>query len=226
MEKHNLIWHEGEQGTEDWHELRRGHITASNSDLLMVNEVRGKKVVESAKSGTLGDGLKTYLHEKVKELLLTDIEETYISDSMQWGIDNEYLARKEYEKRNLVEVQEYCFIEVEEELVGISPDGIIKDHPFIKNRGLEIKNFKTINHLEIIRTNEVPKKAFFQCQFSMMVTGFEEWDFVSFDRRLPENLQYFQATIERDEKIIEIMRKKVIECNRLILEEFDFFENV
>lgn len=80
----------------------------------------------------------------------------------------------------------------------ISPDGLIPD----LNKGLEIKCPKMSTHIRYILEGGVPKEYIIQVQFSMWVTGYKEWDFVSY---CPEyhKQTFFLFTVKRDEKLMK-----------------------
>jgi hypothetical protein len=83
-----------EQGTQEWHQLRLGKVTASR-----ISDVLAK--VKSGESASR----RNYKMELVVERLTGLKTESYTSPAMQWGIDNEGLARSEYEVRNNVFVE-------------------------------------------------------------------------------------------------------------------------
>lgn len=213
--------HYCEQGTYEWKILKLGYISASNADKIMVNELLGGRVKKTAKSGKFGVDYQNYLTEKITELMTEDHNfDTYVSPEMQWGIDNEPIARAEYSARNMVVVDEVGFISCDEHYIGISPDGLIRGF----ERGLEIKNFGNTKHMQIVLTGQEPAKVYAQCQQSMMVTGYPEWDFVSYNRRMKPEVRYFQKTIKRDEEYIDILQKKATLGSNHIKEVLESFK--
>lgn len=194
-----------EQGTEQWHIAKLGHISASTAELLLV---------EGKNEYKIGSGLQTLIKEKVAELLTVDHGsfDGFITKSAQRGIEEEPIAREEYQRRNLTIVEEVGFIKSEEHYVGFSPDGYIRS----AEKGVEIKNYDTKNHLEIVMSGKVPKKVNAQCQFSMAISGFKSWDAVFYDRRVIPELSYRQFTIERDEEMIKAMLTKSIIASNMI----------
>jgi hypothetical protein len=84
-----------EQGTQEWHQLRLGKVTASR-----ISDVLAK--VKSGESASR----RNYRMELVVERLTGLKTESYTSPAMQHGIDNEGLARSEYEVRNNVFVDQ------------------------------------------------------------------------------------------------------------------------
>ena len=88
--------------------------------------------------------------------------------------------------------------------VGASPDGLIGS-----DGGLEIKCPNSETHLRTIYDQSIPSKYIPQVQMGMWVTGRAWWDFVSYDPRLPPELQLFVTRIKRDEEYIRNMEKEV-----------------
>jgi len=131
---------------------------------------------------------------------------------MQWGTETEPLARIEYENRNLVSVEQVDFIENKFiKMSGASPDGIVGDGL------LEIKCLNSTTHFEYLLAGEVPLKYQPQMAWQMACTGAQWCDFVSYDPRVPEGLQYFEIRYYRDDAYIEMLEGEVIK----FLEEVD-----
>ena len=77
------IYPEGE-----WMKKRAGSFTSSQIGKLFT-EPRSK---EDKASGKLSETAKTYIMDKVSELLTGTIRNTYTTPEMQWGLDNESKA--------------------------------------------------------------------------------------------------------------------------------------
>ena len=198
-----------EQGTYDWHIEKMGIQSASKGELY---NVAGKS------ANGIGAGLISYAEELAHKMAVLEPEfDGFKKKSAQWGIDTEPYARKQFSQRNMCKVEEYGFISSKEYRYGFSPDGIIKG----TNEGVEIKCYDTKNHIPIVLGKEVPKGVVAQCQFSMMVSGFDVWNAVFYDPRLVKHLQYAQFRIERDEKMIDTMRSKAIICSKMIDDELE-----
>lgn len=207
-----------EQGSDEWSQLKLGKLSASKGELLLVagdeiitdDKGKSKKV---RRPENIGSGLQTLITEKYTEMLtLEPIFDGFSNKDAQWGIDTEPLARREFERRNMMSVVELGFVEVDEHYIGYSPDFEI---PGIKEGG-EIKCYASKNHIEIVRTGIIPKKVIAQCQFSMMINDFNAWNVVFYDPRLIEPLQYKQFKLERNEDMIDLMRAKSIKCSDII----------
>jgi hypothetical protein len=64
--------------------------------------------------------------------------------------------------------------------LGASPDGLVGD-----DGGLEIKCPRAKTHIQTILSGEVPAHNMAQVQATLLVTGRDWWDFVSFCAGLP-----------------------------------------
>ena len=184
-----------EQGTPEWHQLRLGKVTASR-----VSDVMDKiKTGESASR-------KNYRAELVVQRLTGLPSESFTNAAMEWGTATEPMARIAYEIAKEVLVEQVGFIEHPTiAMFGCSPDGLAHDGM------IEIKCPNSATHIEYLTDNKAPAKYINQMQCQMAVTGRKWCDFVSFDPRLPEDLQLFVVRVERDQKYIDSMEVEVVE---------------
>lgn len=184
-----------EQGSDEWHQLRLGKVTASR-----VSDVMAKiKTGESASR-------KNYRAELVVQRLTGLPSESFTNAAMEWGTATEPMARIAYEIAKEVLVEQVGFIEHPTiAMFGCSPDGLAHDGM------IEIKCPNSATHIEYLTDNKAPAKYINQMQCQMAVTGRKWCDFVSFDPRLPEDLQLFVVRVERDQKYIDSMEVEVVE---------------
>jgi len=195
-----------EQGTQEWHQLRLGKVTASR-----ISDVLAK--VKSGESASR----RNYRMELVVERLTGLKTESYTSPAMQHGIDNEGIARSTYEIQNNVLVDQVAFINhYNIKNAGCSPDGLVGDLGMV-----EIKCMTTANHVEAILNNTPPSQYIAQCQFQMACAGKMWNDLTLFDPRLPDILQLKVFRIERDDTFIKLMEDEVIQ----FLKEVDEITN-
>jgi hypothetical protein len=180
-----------EQGSQEWLEMRLGHVTASNVAKVLA---KGE-----------GKTRESYKWDLISQRLTKVIEEGYTNAEMQHGKDTEFQARMAYEVANDVFVQQVDFIKHPTiDWVGVSPDGLINDDGLV-----EIKCPKTVTHLNTYATKQVPKQYIPQMQMQMWITGRNWNDFVSFDPRLPVHLQYICIRLFRDEEYLKVMQLEV-----------------
>jgi hypothetical protein len=86
------------------------------------------------------------------------------------------------------------------ELSGASPDGLVGDAGQV-----EIKCPNTATHIETLLSGSVDGKYITQIQAQLACTGRLWCDFISFDPRLPAEMQLFVKRVERDEAFIKAM---------------------
>jgi putative phage-type endonuclease len=177
-----------EQRSNEWFAARIGKVTAS----------KVADVIAKTQSGYAASRAN-YMAQLVCERLTGQREEFFISGAMQHGTDTEPLARAAYESRYDVLVDEVGFVPHPSiEMAGASPDGLVGDDGL-----LEIKCPNTATHIDTLLTQTVPSKYNTQMQFQMACTGRSWCDFVSFDNRLPEELQLFVKRVPRDDVFIK-----------------------
>lgn len=177
-----------EQRSDQWFAARIGKVTAS----------KVADVIAKTQSG-FAASRANYMAQLVCERLTGQREEFFISGAMQHGTDTEPLARAAYESLKDVLVDEVGFVPHPTiEMAGASPDGLVGDDGL-----LEIKCPNTATHIDTLLSQTVPNKYNTQMQFQMACTGRLWCDFVSFDNRLPEELQLFVKRVPRDDVFIK-----------------------
>ena len=185
-----------EQGTPEWLAIRCGKVTASRMADLMAKTKSGPSASRA-----------NYMAELIVERLTGKPADMYINAAMQWGTEQEPHARLAYEAKLGVLVNQVAFVPHPKiELSGCSPDGLIDDDGMV-----EIKCPNTSTHIETFITRTVPQKYQTQMQWQMACTGRKWVDFISYDPRLPDNIQLFIKRVERDDAAIANMEKEVID---------------
>ena len=184
-----------EQGTDEWFAVRIGKVTAS----------RVADVLAKTKTG-YSTSRENYMAQLVCERLTGQKGESFTNAAMQHGTDTEPLARAAYEALHDVLVDEVGFIPHPTIIMaGASPDGLVSDDGL-----LEIKCPNTATHIETLLSQTVPGKYNTQMQFQMACTDRSWCDFVSFDNRLPAELQLFVKRVPRDNMYIRLMEEEII----------------
>lgn len=185
-----------EQKSDEWYSARVGKVTAS----------RVADVVAKTKSG-YSASRDNYMAQLVCERLTNKPAESYSNAAMQWGTETEPLARAAYEAKMDVLVDEVGFIDHPTIVMsGASPDGLVGEDGLI-----EIKCPNTSTHIDTLLNQTVPKKYADQIFWQMACTGRQWCDFVSYDPRLPADLQLFIKRIPRDDQYIKLLEAEVIE---------------
>jgi putative phage-type endonuclease len=185
-----------EQGTDAWKIEKLGHVSAGSvSDILSKGRGGESKMRDS------------YKWRIVTERLTGLIQESFSNDAMVWGVETEAEARMTYEMIFGVTVDQTGFVKHPTlKWVGASPDGMIGTDGLI-----EIKCPHTKTHLQTMKSEEVPKVYIPQMQMQMWTMNRQWCDFVSYDPRLPHNLQFFCKRVKRDDEYISIMEKEVLQ---------------
>lgn len=190
-----------EQGSLEWRLLRAGNVTAS----------RVADIIAKTKSG-YSTSRENYLDELVVERFGI-ISEGFTNTAMQWGTECEPLARATYEIENDVFVDVIDYVPHPTiKRAGASPDGLVGDDGL-----LEIKCPNSTTHFNYLRAGVVVEKYKPQMAWQMACTGAKWCDFVSYDNRVQEDLQYFEIRYERDDAYIAMLEQEVIK----FLEEVD-----
>ena len=186
-----------DQQTAEWLAARVGCVTAS----------RVKDVVAKLKNGKESAARASYKLELLTELLTGRATEHYVSLAMDFGTENEPLARTTYELRQGVEVERVGFVlHPSIKHAGASPDGLVGDDGLV-----EIKVPNTTTHLQYLIDGVVPDEYKPQMMWQMACAGRKWCDFVSYDPRLPEEFGLFIIRYERDEKLIASMEFEVVQ---------------
>ena len=183
------------QGTTEWKQLRLGKVTAS----------RIADVMSKGKNGESASR-KNYRTELVLQRLTGQPTDSFTNLAMEWGTNTEPLARAAYEVAYSTCVMQVPFVShLTIANFGCSPDGMISTNGLI-----EIKCPNSTTHIEYLLDDKPPAKYVPQMQCQMAVTGRKWCDFVSFDPRLPEDLQLFVVRLDRDDEYIKEMEEEVV----------------
>jgi len=185
-----------DQGSESWFQVRIGKVTASRVADVLAKTKTGYSATRD-----------NYMAQLVCERLTGQKGESFTNAAMQHGTDTEPLARAAYEALKDVLVDEVGFVPHPTiEMAGASPDGLVGEDGLI-----EIKCPNTATHIDTLLSQTVPGKYNTQMQFQMACTGRKWCDFVSFDNRLPEELQLFVTRVPRDEVFIRLIESEIVQ---------------
>lgn len=167
--------HKCDQLSDEWFELRKGKMTASNAQAIGAN----------------GRGLETYIYTLMAEKYSNN-KEHYTNKDMERGIELEEQARMTYEIEN-EKVEQVGFIELDE-FTGCSPDGLVGE-----DGGLEIKCVNDVNFFKLLinRERDLDIKHIWQCQMCLYITKRKWWDLSIYNPNFDRNLLVFR--IEPDE---------------------------
>jgi putative phage-type endonuclease len=182
------------QGTPEWFAQRLGKVTAS----------RVADVIAKTKTG-YSTSRANYMAQLVAERLTGQAGESFSNAAMQWGTETEPLARMAYETETGLMVTEVAMIDHPTiAMSGASPDGLVQSDGLV-----EIKCPNTATHIDTLLYGEAPTKYKPQMQWQIACTGRKWCDFVSFDPRLPEDMQLFVKRVERDDAYIAELETEI-----------------
>jgi putative phage-type endonuclease len=195
-----------EQGTPEWFAQRLGKVTAS----------RVADIIAKTKTGVAASR-GNYLAQLVAERLTGQAADSFKSGAMQHGTETEPMARMAYETETGQMVTEVAMIQHPKiEMAGASPDGLVGEDGLV-----EIKCPNTSTHIATLMADKAPSGYIAQMQWQMACTGRAWADFVSFDPRMPEDMQLFIKRVPRDEKLIAEYEAEVIKFLAEVQETVD-----
>jgi predicted phage-related endonuclease len=175
------------QGTPEWLQARAGKATGS----------RASDIVAKIKTGEAA-ARRDYRIQLVTEIISgVPAEDGYVNKEMIWGSETEPYARSAYEAATGALVREAGFAYLPDINAGCSVDGFIDEGD--KTGILECKCPKSATHIGYLLAGKVPPAYVPQIVHNLWVTGTDFADFVSFDPRLPEHLQFFLVRFDRVE---------------------------
>lgn len=190
------------QRSPEWYAARLGKVGAS----------RIADVMARTKTG-YGASRANFMAELVCERLTGAPTEGYVSPAMQWGVEKEPDAKLLYSIQTGRDIAEVGFVDHPNiAMAGASPDGLIGTNGLI-----ETKCPSTATHIETLLSGAVEGKYLLQMQFQMACTGRFWCDFVSFDPRLPSEMQLWVKRVERSDTAIAEIEGEV----RKFLAELD-----
>lgn len=178
-----------DQNTPEWLKMRMGVETASKAHDLMPNKTNGKRKAS----------WDSNMMQLIAEVCTGTYEELN-AKALEWGKANESAAIADYEFAKGVDALKGGFIYGKDRRVGCSPDILVKG----QKRGAEIKcPFNSENHIAFLLEDKIRDEYITQMQFSMWVSGFEVWDFISYDPRMKKHMIKI-VTLERDPKMMAL----------------------
>lgn len=197
-----------EQRSAEWFAARLGCVTAS----------RVKDVMASGRGGAPSATRKNYMMELLCERLTGQQSGPDPSNkpAVQRGVELEPFACMAYEAdKGLMVVETGLVMHPSIPGFGASPDGLVGEDGV-----LEIKCPNTATHIATMQSERHDPQYEWQMLAQMACTGRAWADFVSYDDRLPEPLQYVCHRFERDFKRIREMESEI----KAFLEELSDLE--
>ena len=209
---------EAEQRSEGWHNARLGMFTSSEIYKLMTKP--------KLKGEVLSEGAKTYILEKVAESLTGIREEVPTTKAMQWGIDNEPLAKRHLARLNNWTIEETSFIKIESLNWGGSGDGWVREI----NSALEVKCLNTVNHLKEIRDSEDLKTnlpmRFWQVLSDAYLRECDNAVLAWFDPRINSSLGLFTKQFKIKESDVNELKEKLKYANDEFHNQLEYYSKL
>lgn len=191
MKNHKQI----EQGTPEWHQLRKGRITGTTLKSIMGTP----KARQEA------------LYEIVAERLTIGLDDDE-ENAMDRGTRLEKDAIAEFELETDLKVERTGFSENDENpFIANSPDGWIKDDGEIDyTQGIEVKCMGGKNHVKMWLTNQIPDEYMWQVvQYFVVNEKLQKLHFVGYNPDIPVHpLHIIIKNREELEEEIKVARTK------------------
>lgn len=158
------------QGSEEWLELRRGILTASEMKLIVTTTL---KQADNEKE-------RAHLYELLAQRISGFVEPQYISDDMLRGQEDEIRARSLYAEK-YCPVEEIGFVTNDKWgfTIGYSPDGLVGTEGQIEAKSRRQK-FQVQTLIENFEESTIPSDFAIQIQTGLAVTERQWCDFITY----------------------------------------------
>ena len=177
------------QGSEEWLEVRRGILTASEMKLIIT-----PAKLEYASN----EKERTHLYDLAGQRISGYVEPGYMGDAMLRGKEDEILARAAYNDHyhpviecGFVTNDKYGFT------LGYSPDGLVGD-----DGQIEAKSRMHKFQVETIISDKMPDDFKIQVQTGLLISERAWCDFISYSAGLPMKMIRIPADTEVQGKIL------------------------
>lgn len=170
-----MLFHDIDQNTPEWLDLRVGKLTGSATSKVMANY--GKVFGEPAKKMAVNIAVEQITGHRLAS-------ESYSNAHMERGHEQEPIARMLYEEEQFIDVDNGGFFDCG--FTGCSPDGLVGDNGLI-----EIKSVIPSVHYANIKRNNIDPSYQWQIFFNLKETGREWIDFISFCADFPPESKLF-----------------------------------
>jgi len=175
------MWHNIDQNTDPWLQLRGGHLTGSAIAKVMANY--GRAFGDPAK--------KLAVNIAVEQITGRPIASTYTNAHMERGHIQEPLARLAYEAEYFTTVDPGGFFD--NGFTGCSPDGLCEDGV------VEIKSVIAPTQYKCLAKEKYDSAYHWQLLFNMRECGADWIDYISFCAEFPEGNQLFVQRLYADD---------------------------
>jgi hypothetical protein len=178
-----MIFHDIEQNTDEWLDLRIGKITGSSCSKMMANY--GKAFGEPAKKAAVTIAIEQMTGKR-------SANEAYSNSQMQRGHDQEPIARILYENEYFTDIANGGFFDCDD--FGCSPDGLVYEDGLI-----EIKSVLSNVHYANIKRGGIDPAYQWQIYFNLLKTDRQWIDFVSYCADFPDSSKLYVHRVKRED---------------------------
>jgi predicted phage-related endonuclease len=194
------------QGSDEWHQMRVGLLTASEMHLIVTPTL---KAANNEKE-------RSHLYELLAQRLTGYVEPQYVSDAMLRGQSDEIAAIELYAK-NYAPIERAGFITNDKWgfTIGYSPDALVGDDGLV-----ECKSRSQKYQVQTITDNAIPAEYMIQLQTGLLVTERAWIDFISYSGGLPMFVKRCEPIKEYQEAIVaaaEAFEKRLAEKQQAYL---------
>lgn len=195
------------QRSDEWKELKKLHLSASHAKEIVTN----------------GKTLENYVNDLVVEFI-SGVAENYTNFAMQYGIENEPLAREKANEITGLEFQEIGAVELNNRCL-VSPDGAIFDDKDNIKEICELKCPQPKRFIEQIMTDKIPIEYIYQMNLQMFVCNVQRCFYLAYNKDVKPYVFYKWITpdAEIQEKLIKGLKRGSELIDSLL---FEYFEKV
>lgn len=197
-----LKFHDVQQNSDEWYQLRAGKITSSALACVMANY--GKAFGEPAKKYAYSVAVEQLTGKKIES-------DSYSNDHMQRGHDQEPIARMAYEEEMFCDVLNGGFFV--NGSAGASPDGLVSSVGLI-----EIKSAIPSMHVKRIKSGTYDSAYKWQLIGNLKLTERQWIDFISYCADFPEGKRIYVRRLyaEQVQKEFEMIDTRLKEFFELV----------
>lgn len=194
------------QGTSEWHETRRGLLTASEMCLL---------VTPATMKAAANDKSRAHLYTLAAQRIAGYVEDTYSSYAMMRGHEDEIDARTAYSDHYApVELCGFITNDKWGFKIGYSPDGLVGEDGLIECKSRNHK-FQVETILKSVAEDTVPAEFMIQCQTGLLVSERKWLDFNSYSAGLPMATIRVHPDPKVQQAIVSIATDAEIKINQM-----------
>ena len=195
-------WHNVEQNSDPWLDLRAGKVTGSSIGKVMANF--GKAFGEPAKKLAVNLAVERVTGRRIEN-------DGYSNSHMERGHEEEPIARMRYEELYFMNVGNGGFFDNGD--TGCSPDGIVSPEGII-----EIKSVVPTTHYANIKRGTFDPTYKWQFVFNLRESGAKWLDFISYCSSFPRSKNLYVYRIECDAVVDEafMIDKRLAEFEAMV----------